>query len=340
MKQPPFVSIIIVSYNAKGYLKNCLESLSKMTYPHYEILLVDNGSTDGTSEFVKKKFPHVTILKNSVNLGFSGGHDVALRQVLGDAVLLLNSDTIVQGNLLTVLIEELYANKNIGAVQPKLVLYPQKNQIDSIGSFFLSTGVLYHFGLEKNPDLSIYNKPMEIYCSKAACLLVKLEVIKKTGLFDKDFFTVFEDTDFCHRIWLAGYRIIYTPRTTVYHKAGGTNNRARRSFIIFHSEKNRMLSYIKNLSLGYLGEVLSKLILAEFVMIIINLLRGKPYASWAIIRALGWNIMHAQQTYKKRLYVQRHIRKIKDEDFLPKLTKPVRLSYYYFLIKGLMFYRD
>jgi len=349
--QTPLVSVIIVGYNAKHFLPECLGSLTKGTYKNIEILYIDNGSTDGTSEYVNKYYPQIILIQNSKNVGFSPAHEGILAKVKGDAVLLLNTDTIVEGNLLKELVKVLYEKKDIGAVQPKILMYPEKDKIDSIGSFFLMNGILYHFGYEKDQNLKIYNKPMEIFSTKGAIMLIKKDVLDKVSfpkygnhkasIFDQDYFTAFEDTDLCMRIWIAGYKILYVSSTRGYHIGGGTVMKMIRSFIIFHGEKNRIATYIKNLSPKYLLKVIPRIIVIlqiEFLMYLI--IRRRIDLAFSIQKAILWNILHLKEILKKRYYVQTHIRVVDDENFLPYLTKKVRLSYYYYLVIGLRGYKD
>lgn len=349
--QTPLISVIIVGYNAKHFLPECLDSLIKGAYKNIEILYVDNGSTDGTSEYINKYYPQIILIQNSKNLGFSPAHEGILAKVKGDAVLLLNTDTIVGENLLKELMKVLYEKKDIGAVQPKILMYPEKDKIDSIGSFFLMNGLLYHFGYEKDQNLGIYNKPMEIFSTKGAVILIKKEVLDKVSfpkygnhkasIFDQDYFTAFEDTDLSMRIWLAGYKILYVPTTTAYHIGGGTVKKMMKSFILFHGEKNRLATYLKNLSLKYLFKVLPRIIIMFQIECLTYLfIKRRVDIAFAIQKAIFWNIFHLKEILRKRYYVQTHIRAIDDEDFIPYLTKKVRLSYYYYLVIGLKGYED
>lgn len=337
----PFVSIIIVNWNGIRFLKDCLKSLSETSYREKEILFVDNASFDDSVSYVRKNFPNINVIQNKKNLGFAGGHEVAFKKSKGQAILILNTDTIVEKNLVDALIKKLYENDAIGAAQPKIVIYPQKNLIDSIGSFFLMSGDLYHYGREKDPRLPIYNRPMDIFSAKGACILFKKEVLAKTGFFDKDYFAYFEETDLCMRIWLAGYRVVYTPETVVYHKGGASAKRVVPSYIQFHSYKNGICTYLKNLSFKYLCKVLPVMIGLYMGGSIFYTIKGKPRIAWAIQKAIGWNLLHLRETLKKRKLIQEKIRVVSDDDFLPKLTKHVRLSYYYYqFFGGMDRYRD
>lgn len=351
MKTAPLVSIIIVGFNAKHFLPKCLSSLVKSSYKNIEILYIDNGSSDGSCEYLEKYYPQVILVRHSKNLGFSPAHEGILKHVKGEAVLLLNTDTILEKNLLSELVNALYEKNDIGAVQPKILMYPKSSQIDSIGSFFLLNGLLYHYGYEKNEKPPIYNSRMEIFSTKGAIMLARKDVLEKVSfkafgrhdasIFDCDYFTAFEDTDLSMRIWLSGYKILYVPTARGYHIGGGTNNKARKSFIVFHGEKNRLATYIKNLSIQYLCKVLPRMFLMLQVEFLVYLLFRKNVGSAiAIEKAILWNFFHIRDTLRKRKFIQNTVRLVPDNSFLPMLTKSVRLSYYYYLMVGLDRYKD
>ncbi len=335
----PLVSIIIVNWNGERYLKDCLSSLKVQTYTNTEVFFVDNASSDNSVANTKKLFPQFHFILNKKNLGYAEGHDEAFGKTNGELVLFLSMDTILQKDAIAKLVSQMQSNIRIGAVQPKLLMWPQKNLIDSIGSFFLMSGLLYHYGREKEGTLAKYNKKMEIFSAKGACLLFRKSVLLKTGLFDKDYFAYFEETDLCHRIWLAGNTIVYTPDAVVYHTGGGASKRMAPTYILFHSYKNRIQTYIKNLSLKYLIQLLPFTLLVYLGASIGYLLRGNIGIAFAIQRSILWNIVHLPKILSKRRHVQQ-LRTVSDDNFLRRLTKKVRLSYYYYIFYGLGKYRD
>lgn len=330
----PLVSIIIVNWNGMRFLNNCLGSLFKVKYKNTEILLVDNASADDSVSYVKKNFPNIIILQNKKNLGYAGGHEGAFRKAKGELVLLLSTDTIVEESLLSELVKAVYSERNIGAVMPKLLMYPKKNLIDSIGSFFLISGILYHVGRDKDQAKPQYNVSQEIFSGKGACMLFKKSVLDKIGLFDKDYFAYFEETDLCHRIWLSGNKVIYWPKTSVCHMGGGASKQMVPSFILYHSYKNILCTYIKNLSFRYLIKVLPLTLLIYQCGFITYFLTGKIRNAWAFQKAILWNIFNIKSTLKKRNFVQDSIRKVSDDYFLPRVTRSVSLRYYYYLFTG------
>lgn len=337
----PLVTVIIVNWNGRQLLTDCLGSLKKNTYKNLEILFVDNASTDDSVLYVKKNFKNVRIIQNEQNLGYAEGHEKAFRQSKGTLLLLLSTDTIIEKNAIEELVKAITAEKNIGAVMPKLIMHPRKNLIDSIGAFFLMNGDLYHYGREKDPRLPKYNKTMYILTVKGACTLFKKEVLKKTGMFDSDFFAYFEETDLSLRTWLAGYKILYIPQASVYHKGGVTSAKMQRAYIFFHSYKNRIYTYLKNLSARYLLIVLPQIIFIYQIAFLLYLLKMQFGYAFAVQRGLLWNIVHLKKILKKRQYVQTIIRKVPDESYLPLVTKNVGLSYYYHqFFGGMEKYKD
>lgn len=329
----PLVSVIIVNWNGRRFLEDCLGSLSKVQY-NTEIFFVDNASKDDSVAFVKKNYPNIKIINNSKNLGYAGGHEGAFRKAKGKLILLLSTDTIVEKNLLSELVNAVYSEKNIGAVMPKLLMYPKINLIDSIGSFFLSSGIIYHVGRDKDQSKPQYNISQEIFSGKGACMLFKKNVLAKTGLFDKDYFAYFEETDLCHRIWLSGNKVIYWPKTSVCHMQGGSSKQMVPSFILYHSYKNILCTYIKNLSLKYLIRVLPLTLVIYQCGFLVFLFTGKFKTAWAFQKSIIWNIFNLPATLKKRKFVQNKIRTVSDDYFLPKVTRHVSLRYYYYLFTG------
>ncbi len=351
MQKKPLVSVVMVGYNAKRFLKECIDSLIKGTYKNIAILYIDNGSTDGSVEYITSNYPQINLYRNSENRGFSAAHEGIHKKIKGDAMLLLNTDTVLDKRLLEELVKSLYQDQKIGAVQPKILMHSKKSKIDSIGSFFLMNGLLYHFGYGKDQHLDQYNKQMEIFSTKGAVMLIKTDVLHKVvlpktkkydeSIFDMDYFTAYEDTDLSMRIWVAGYKILYIPKAFAFHVGGGAVNKMVRSLVIFHGEKNRLSTYLKNLSWEYLCIMLPQMIVMLQVQSFMYLIiRRRIDIALSIQKAIAWNLFNLPAILKKRRYIQTYMRATKDADFIPRLTRSVRFSYYYYLISGLEEYID
>lgn len=341
--EKPLVSIIIVNWNGKEYLKKCLLSLKKQLQKGVEIIIVDNSSNDDSVEFVKKEYPKTKLIVNDRNLGFAQANNIGFNICVGKYILFLNNDTKVTPDFLVPLIRELASNVNTGGVQSKILLMDGSKKLDSIGAFFTNTGFLYHYGFRKQ-DLPKFNKKIDLYSAKGACMLFKRSVLEKVlvdgEVFDSRYFAYFEETDLCHRVWLAGFCIKYISNSLVYHHVGATSSGLGDEFIQYHSFKNRIDSYIKNLGIIYLIKVLPLHILLCMASFIFYIFRGKPVVSMAIVKAIVWNIVNIHSTLYKRMVVQSKIRKIKDKIFLPGLTKKVGINYFISHFRGLEKYSD
>ncbi len=324
----PLVSIILVNWNGKAYIGECLRSLRKITYASYEIILVDNASTDGSATYVKRTFPNVLVVQNKNNVGFAQGHDAGLQAAKGKFVLLLNPDTTVESDFLDFLVQSIQHDESIGVVQPKVLLDSEKDRIDSIGAFFLPSGLLYHYGREKMETMSQYTQPMKIFTAKGVCMLIRKSVIEKIGLFDPDYFAYFEETDFCMRVWLSGWSVWYEPKARIYHQGGAAFGKTITPHIYFHSVKNMVCTYLKNLSLFRCVTTIPQLVTFHLFGMIFFFLRGKFAISRAILSGLWWNVRYAGATYRKRQRIQ-SLRCVADGDYLPAVTKPVGFSYHY-----------
>lgn len=326
MKLPPLVSIIILNWNGGEILKDCLTSLSKITYPNWELILVDNGSTDGSEKQIKltKAAKHTLLIKNKKNLGFAEGNNQGFKKTKGKYILLLNNDTKVEKNFLTILLERLEPDENLGAIQPKILIMDKPSHLDSIGSFLTRTGFLQHDGFLAK-DSKQFNHEKYVFSAKGACMLVKREVIEKVGLFDKEFGSYFEETDFCWRVWLAGYKILYYPKTHVYHKVGFTSKQFSQIDVNYHSFKNRIASLFKNLGALNLVTIGGTHLAILMGLSVYFLLTFRFKEAGIVTKAILWNIQNLPGLTEKRRGVQAR-RKIDDKELFQTILKPFDYS--------------
>jgi len=337
------ISIIIVNWNGKRFLKDCFNSLLRQNYKNFEIIFVDNASSDDSVDYITKQFTKklsIKIIENKQNYGFAKGNNVALPFCSGKYILLLNNDTICDTGTVRSLISPFKKNAQLAAVQPKLVQMDNQEKLDACGSFWSNTGFLYHYGIGKNSNLSQYNKTMQVFSNKGACMMIKKKVIDKIGLFDNDYGSYYEESDFCHRAWLSGFECIYYPTNAlVHHKVGGTSLKLDNAEIQFHNFKNKLLTFIKNLELKSLLKTLPIYLLFNVVLSIAQLVRLNPKFTFAIYRAIWWNIRNIIITLEKRKKVQA-LRTCSDNEIFSKVGKEPRISYYYYLLTGLRNYKD
>jgi GT2 family glycosyltransferase len=339
----PLVSIIIVNWNGARVLDPCLRSLAVQTYVPIEILVWDNHSTD-TSKTIAKKYPNVIFISRSHNYGFAQANSLAVKLAHGKYILLLNNDTVVTKNFLQSLVDVLEKQKHVGVVQPMLRYRgnPRYHDgvINSLGAYLTPTGFLYYPDYGKHPNAVNRKKAFSVYSAYGACMLTRRSMIKKLGLFDKDFFAYFEETDFCHRVWMAGYSVLCVPSLYIYHRGGVSAQRYKAANIMYHSYKNRLCSYIKNLGPVQVPKILPVHICLMICMIGAYSVTGKFEFAWAIFLALWWNAIHLRHTLQKRKHVQVSVRVRPDDAFIGQIMHRPSWEYYYYLIVGLEKYKN
>lgn len=327
----PFISIIIVNWNGGEVFLNCLKSIAKLDYPNFEVIIVDNGSTDGSLDYISvlkntKGFRGSKIIENNSNLGFAKACNQGFEKSKGEYILLLNNDTRVNPDFLTVLVNRMQEDSSIGVIQPKIYLMDKPGHLDNAGSFLTRIGFLQHWGF-LSKDGKEFNIEREIFSAKGACMLIRRSVIEKVGLFDKIFFSYFEESDFCWRVWLSGSRVIYFPKTFIYHKVGFTIRRLNVANINFHYYKNRIASIIKNLELYNLILILPMHLIISFGITLVFLLKFQPKNSLLILKAIFWNLFNIERILKKRTDVQK-LRKVRDSYIFDKLMRPINWGQY------------
>jgi GT2 family glycosyltransferase len=237
-ESPPLVYVVTLTWNQKADTLDCLESLSQMTYPNYRLLLVDNGSKDGTSEVVRGRFPDVTVIVNPENLGFQGGFNVGLQRALdegADYVLMINNDTFVEPDILSELVAHAGA-PDVGMVAPKIYYANEPQLIWTLGGMrHPLTWEITDTG-QKQPDRGqwedVLNRDYLIGCA----LLIKRSLLEEVGLFDTGFGPIYyEDSDLSIRARSAGYRLLTVPSARMWHKvsaSGGGNDSPRVRYLM------------------------------------------------------------------------------------------------------------
>ncbi len=325
----PKVTILIPNYNGKKWLKQLLPTIEKSTYPNYEILVVNNGSTDDSAKFLLENYPQVRTIEIKKNRGYAGANNLGVEKASGKYVLFLNNDTEVTPKFLEPLVEKMESDNTIGAVQPQIRHMVKREVIDSIGSFFTFTGFLYHYGYFQNHKEKKYQKELSVYSVKGACFLMKKKDYIDLGGIDESFVTYVEESDLCHRILLSGKRIIYVPKSVVYHFGGGDMSIMTKSeVVIFRSFRNRFVSYLKNLGMKKLILVLPVHLFLCELLIVMSVFRGKfRQAAASQVGVVGW-IPNISSILKQRKYIQSRIRKISDEDLFASVEHNPSMRYY------------
>jgi GT2 family glycosyltransferase len=235
-------SLIIVNWNGRDLLADCLPSVKAQTMPAREIIVVDNGSTDGSVEFLKDSFPDVRVIRLGKNCGFALANNIGIRLASGTRIALLNNDTVVDSRWLEQLNRALDEQPEVGFCASKMLMYRDPNIIDAAGDM-LGIAKAYKRG-HGRPNGTEFNEPAFVFGACAGAALYRREMLADIGLFDETFVTNLEDVDLSFRAQLAGYKCIYVPTAVVYHKVGETKGRI--SWIDRLTHRNNRLMWLKN----------------------------------------------------------------------------------------------
>jgi GT2 family glycosyltransferase len=237
-------SVIVLNWNGRRHLCACLESLHRQTYRDFEVILVDNGSTDDSVEYVRREFSWVRLLAFEKNLKFCAGNNAGIRNSLSKYVALLNNDTEVETVWLAELVAAAEATPEAGSFASQMLMYNDRQMIDSAGNEYTASGAAAKRGhLSKAGS---FDKPMHIFGACAGAALYRRSMLDDIGLLDEDFAMIFEDVDLGFRAQLAGYRCVYVPTARVYHKVNATIGQYSRDYV-YYGQRNIELVYFKNM---------------------------------------------------------------------------------------------
>jgi GT2 family glycosyltransferase len=240
------VTVIVVNWNGRHHLEECLSSLSRQTFKTYEIIFVDNGSTDGSVNIVERNFPHVRVVRLERNEGFCRGNNIGLQNASGEYIALLNNDTRVEPQWLKELVREMSNDPELGICASCMIRYFQPDLIDSAGDGYDNCGVGFKVG--NGNQVLEYRKKRYTFGACAGAALYRRSMIDNIGFFDEDFFAVGEDIDLSFRALLAGYKCLYVPKAIVYHKINQTIGPGS-DFLLYQSRRNVEYTYFKNMPL-------------------------------------------------------------------------------------------
>ena len=240
------ISIISVNYNGFALTAAMIDSLRRHVTTPLEIVVVDNGSARDEAALLRERYPDIVVLRSDENLGFAGGNNLGIRAATGDCLLLLNNDTEVTDDTLHHLAETLDADPSIGAVCPKIRFWTPPQAIQFAGYTPLTRITLRNgligFG---QPDDGSYDSPHETPYAHGAAMMVRREAVGKAGPMPEEYFLYYEELDWSERLREAGYRIVYDPRATVFHKESATTGQ-QSPLRSYYLTRNRLLFARRN----------------------------------------------------------------------------------------------
>ena len=240
----PTVSIIIPNWNGLTHLPDCLDSIRVQTLQPTETIIVDNGSTDGSVEFVKGRYPWTRIIPLPSNAGVGVALNRGISESKGEYVALLNNDIAITPPWLETMVTALRVEAEAGSSACKMLKFFDRTRIDAAGDFLTRAGSPYSRGADE-PDDGRYAVREFVFGACGAAAVFRRKALDAIGLFDQDFVAYYEDVDLAFRAQLAGYRCLYVPEAVCYHKRGATYGKVS-GFAIRMQERNLTALYVKN----------------------------------------------------------------------------------------------
>jgi len=237
------VSVVVVSFNGRDLLPDCLASLCRQTYRHHEVIVVDNGSSDGSAEWLHKHYPSVRVVALPSNRGFAGGTNAGIRVARGGFVATINNDVRVEPNWIEEMVRTAQRGRGVGMVASKVLFVRAPSVVDSAGLCIDRVGMAWHRLGGSYDDGSASEH--EVFGPCAGAALYRRELFDDVGYFDEDFFCYLEDVDLAWRARQAGWRCVYTPRACAYHLHSATAVEDS-PFKRFHLGRNKVWLIAKN----------------------------------------------------------------------------------------------
>jgi len=242
----PLISIITLNYNQIKVTCEFIESTKKLTYKNYEIILIDNASKENPTELITSQYPHVKLIVNDQNLGFTGGNNVGIRAAKGDYYFVVNNDTEVTEDLFERLLEPFNADSTIGVVCPKIRYFHNPTVLQYAGFTEINPVTGRNIGIgDKEEDLGQHDVGGYTAYAHGAAMLLRRDVVEKAGSLADIFFIYYEELDWSARIRRAGYTIYYQPKALIYHKESITMGKESPIKAYYHN-RNRILFMRRN----------------------------------------------------------------------------------------------
>ncbi|OOQ56707.1 glycosyltransferase family 2 protein [Mucilaginibacter pedocola] len=290
--QYPLVSIITVNYNTAAVTAELLKSLGHITYPNVEVIVVDNASTEDAS-YLADDFPHIKLIKNTVNEGFAGGNNRGIEAAGGEILFLLNNDTEVIPGFIEPVADLFSFHHKIGIVSPKIRYFHSPNIIQYAGgeaiNSFTARGKFIGSGEE---DRGQHDTPQQTHLAHGAAMAIHRRVIDEVGLLPEMFFLYYEELDYTEHVQRAGFTVWYEPRSLVLHKESMSVGKLS-NLKIYYQNRNRLL-FIRRNVFGFKGFISKVFFLTISVPagLIRQLLLGNRKAAAGICSGVAWNLKY------------------------------------------------
>lgn len=287
----PLVSIVTVNFNGSEDTCELIESLRLISYPNFEIIVVDNHSENDNPRIIKERFPSVVLYESNINMGFAGGNNLGIMRARGEYVLLLNNDTIVDKGFLEPLVAKMQQDPSIGCVSSKLRFYYDRSVIQFAGYTPIDHRTMRSFAIGyREKDKGQHDTDKITPYAHGAAMMVSMRVIREIGIMSYIFFLYYEEADWSYRIKKAGYTIWYIHNSLVYHKESVSVGKLSASKV-YYQNRNRIVFMRRNVEGKdfYIG-ILYQLAVAIPKNALKYLVKGRTTYFYAYLRAIGWHL--------------------------------------------------
>ena len=329
------ISIIIPHHNNYQILNDCLKSLYQSNLYNSEIIIIDNDTTDDSIKKIKKKYPNLTIINSTNNLGYAGGCNYGAKYANGDLLVFLNNDTEVQDDWLKELVETINNDNTISSVQPKILNKRNQKKFDYAGGsggfidkycYPFTRGRIFH-SIEKDNDQ--YNDSIKIFWASGTGFITRKSIFEKIGGFDEDLFAHMEEIDYHWKCYLNGYQVYVNPKAVIYHLGGATLSYYS-SYKTYLNHRNSLLLLLSNYNIINTLKFLFPRLIMETISCLKDIISLRLNHAYAQIKSLLWIIFHPHIILKRRENIKK-IRKLSDEDILNNIIFSKSIVYQYFI---------
>lgn len=300
----PLLSVIIPHYNGVHHLPTCFNALRGQTYPHLEIILVDNGSTDESVALTRRDYPEVKVIELGRNLGLTGAINRGIEQARGEVIAPLNNDTEVAPGWAQALVDALQAHPEAGIVASKMLLFDRRNILHSAGDGFGSNGIPINRGVWQK-DEGQFDRDVYIFGGCGGAVAYRRAMLNDIGLFDEELFMYLEDVDLNWRAQLAGYRAVFAPNAVVYHRLSATGGGEIASY---YTGRNTIFVLAKDVPGVILRRYWPAIIAAQFKIALAALKAWRGKAARARLRGQLAGLWGLPRWLAKRKAVQQRKR--------------------------------
>lgn len=323
VNRAPRVSVVIVSFNRRDLLGQVLDALRLQTFQDFEIVVVDNGSGDGSADLVAANFPDVHLVRLGENTGFAGGNNRGIAVARGEFVALLNNDALPDPQWLTELVAVLDAHPEVGFCASRVLLQSDPHLLDAAGDGLTFAATAFRRGHRLPADG--YARQERVFGASGSAAFYRRAVLDAVGCFDEEFFAVYEDVDLSFRAQMAGFPCLYVPTAVVHHRGSGTIGRYT-DFYVYHTQRNVEYFCVKDLPAPLLllllpGHLLYNL-LGLFYFTLVKR-RGRSFlrAKRDAVRALPWILGRRRKVQATRRVPVRYLLSLLEPGWISRTAR-------------------